>query len=78
LVVAAPRDIREAVVYHSRHNIHVLLENGSGVYRKRSASLEAGQVFNGVKIKVGIRKVHNSLIFLRSYELNMRCEKTLN
>jgi len=63
LVVAAPRHIREAIINDSRHDIHVLLENGSGVYRKRSASLEAGQVFNGVKIEVGKRKVHNLLNF---------------
>jgi len=60
-IVAAPRHIREAIINDSRHDVNVLLENGSGVYRKRSASLEAGLVFNGVKIEVGIRKVHNLL-----------------
>ena len=30
LIVAAPRDIGKGIVYDSRHNIHVLLENGRG------------------------------------------------
>ena len=34
-----------------------------GVDGKRCASLEAGQIFNQVEIKVGKRKVHNLLIF---------------
>lgn len=41
LIVAAPRNIAKAIVYDSRHNIHVLLEYGRGVDCERCAGLEA-------------------------------------
>lgn len=73
-VVAAPRNIRKAIVYDGRHNIHVFAERGSRVDGKCCASLEAGQIFyawkhsevvdnNRVEIKVGKREVHNLLIY---------------
>ncbi len=49
-VVPPPRDIREAIVYDSRHNIHVLLEHGSGVDGERGTGLIARHVLNGVKL----------------------------
>lgn len=52
---------------------HVLAEHGGGIdginakrfalTKKRCASLEAGQVFNGVVVDWGKRKVHNLLKF---------------
>jgi len=44
LIVTSPRNIREPVIDNSRHNVNVILENGSGVDRKRNTSLKAGQV----------------------------------
>ena len=41
----------------------ILAEHGSRVDGKCCASLYAGQVFNGVVIEVGKRKVHNLLIY---------------
>ena len=50
LIVAAPRNIAKAIVYDSRHNIHVLLEYGRGIDGERSAGLEARKRFNGIEI----------------------------
>lgn len=55
-VVAAPRDIRERIIYDGRQNIHVLLEHGSRIDGKRSAGFISRQRLNGVIIK----KVHNN------------------
>ena len=44
LIVAAPRNIRESIVYDGRHNIHVLLENGRGIDGKRCAASKPGSV----------------------------------
>ena len=59
LIVAAPRNVRERIIYDGRHYIHVLLEHGSRVDGKRGTGFIARQRFNGVEIK----KVHNLLIF---------------
>lgn len=50
LIVASPGNVREAVVYDSRHNIHILTEHGLRVDGEGGTSVEAGQVFNGVEI----------------------------
>ena len=55
LIVAAPRHIRERIIYDGRHNIHVLAEHGSRVDGERGAGFIARQRLNGVIIK----KVHN-------------------
>lgn len=68
LIVATPRNIAKAIVYDSRHNIHVHLEHGRGIDSKRSAGLEARKRLDRVKIdgwkpielkvEVGNRKIH--------------------
>ena len=51
LVVAAPRNVRERIVYNRRHDVNVLLEYGRGIDSERCASLEARKRLNGVKIE---------------------------
>lgn len=58
MIVAAPRDIRESIVYDSRHNIHVLLEYGRGIDGERGAGLEARQRLDGIVVEFRKRKVH--------------------
>ena len=60
-------------IYYGRYNIHVLLEHGSRVDGKRGTGFIARQRFNEVIIK----KVHNLLIFQRSYGPYEVREKTL-
>lgn len=60
---AVARNIAQAIVYDSRHNIHVLFEHGRGIDGERCASLEARKRLDGVKIEAGKRKVHNLLRF---------------
>ena len=60
-------------IYYGRYNIHVLLEHGSRVDGKRGTGFIARQRFNEVIIK----KVHNLLIFQRSYGPYEVSEKTL-
>ncbi len=50
LIVASPGNIREAVVYDSRHNIHVLAEHGLRVDGEGGTSVEAGQLPHGAEI----------------------------
>lgn len=63
LIVAAPRNIAMAIVYDSRHNIHVLLEYRRGIDGERCPSLEARKRLGGVKVEVGKRKVLNLWLF---------------
>lgn len=67
LIVAAPRDIRECIVYDSRHNIHVLLEYGRGINGERCAGLEAGSVSTELKLRSEIEKSISMLIFQQRY-----------
>ena len=60
LIVAAPRNVRERIIYDGLHNIHALLEHGSRVNGKRGAGFIAQQRLNGVEIK----KVHNYAEFV--------------
>jgi len=46
-------DTAKPKVYDSRHNIHVLFENGCGIDSERCADLEARKRFDGVNIEVG-------------------------
>lgn len=61
LVVAAPRDIRELIVYERRHDVGVLPEHRLRIDGERSTGFKTGQLLHGAEIKVvGIkRKVHN-------------------
>ncbi len=63
LIVAAPRNVRERIIYDGQHDVNVLAEHGGRVDGKRSAGLEARKRFNGVEIK----KVHNFEIVAQSY-----------
>ena len=51
LIVAAPRDIRERIIYDGRHNIHVLLKYGGRVDGERCAGLVARKRLDGVKVE---------------------------
>lgn len=72
LIVAAPRNIAKSIVYDGRHDVNVLTEHGGRVDGERGAGFIARQRLNGVEIK----KVHNLLIFQRSYGPYGDCEKT--
>lgn len=61
LVVAAPGDIRELIVYERRHDVGVLPEHRLRIDGKGSTGFKSGQLLHGAEIKVvGVkRKVHN-------------------
>lgn len=59
LIVAAPGDIRERIVYESRHNVNVLTEHGGRVDGERGAGLEARKRLDGIVVEFGKREVHN-------------------
>lgn len=61
LVVAAPRDIRELIVYERRHYVDVLPEHRLRIDGERCTGIKTGQLLQGAEIKVvGVkRKVHN-------------------
>lgn len=77
LIVAAPRRIAQTIFNDSRHDVRVFLEHLGRIDLEDSASVETGQVFDGVEIKVvGNREVQNLLIFQRSYGFLYGREKT--
>lgn len=57
-VVAAPRNVRERIVYDGRHDVNALTEHGGGVDGERGAGLIARQRLDGVEIE-SKRSVHN-------------------
>ena len=59
LIVAAPGNIRERIVYDSRHNVNVLTEHGGRVDGERGAGLEARKRLDGIVVEFGKREVHN-------------------
>ncbi len=59
LIVAAPRNVRERIVYDGRHDVNVLSENGGGVDGERGAGFIARQRLDGVVVEFDKRKVHN-------------------
>lgn len=59
LIVAAPRNVAQAIVYDSRHDVNVLTEYGGRVDGERGAGFIARQRLDGIKIEFDKRKVHN-------------------
>lgn len=59
LIVAAPGNIRERIVYDSRHDVNVLTEHGGRVDGERGAGLEARKRLDGIVVEFGKREVHN-------------------
>lgn len=59
LIVAAPGNIRERIVYDGRHDVNVLTEHGGGVDGERGSGFIARQRLDGVVVEFGKRKVHN-------------------
>lgn len=75
LIVAVPRNIRESIVYDSRHNIHILLEHGRGIDSERGTGLKARKRLDRVKVEVGKREVHINADLCSEVMDRMRCAK---